>query len=679
MRIKLRLRQLRQSEQTLLIALSVVVGILAGFAAVGFRELVELFTGWVWSGHGSPGAAAAAGAVSPLFILLAPATGGLLVGLLVRHAAAEVKGHGVPEVMEAVALRDGRMRSRLVPLKALASSITIGSGGSAGREGPIVLIGSALGATVGAVSRLPAKFIKILVAAGAAGGIGATFNTPVAGAIFAAEIILGDFGVAHFTPVVIGSVMGTAVSRSFFGDHPTFAIAPEAFQFVSGWELIPYAVLGLLAAGTAILFTKMLSTSTELFDNRLPVPGWARPALGGLLLGALALIVPQVMGVGYDSVEAMLGEQPPWPWSLMILILAAKMVATSLTLGSGGSGGIFSPTLLMGAILGGALGTIVHSIAPASTASSGAYAMVGMGALVAATTHAPLTAVLILFELTANYRIILPLMLACTLATLVATRLSRVSIYTEKLRRRGVVLSRGREVNILRNIPVKDVHLAEAATVSKDASLPSLMALLASSKHSRFFLLDDDGSLAGSIDLVDLRKVIPEQEHLRHLLVAADVATSPVQAVTPEATLNHVMWEFGRSHVDELPVVESEHARHLLGVIRRQDVIARYNREMLKRDMAEEMRRGVEEVGTFATVPLGDRYLLAEIPVPGSLIGCALSESELRTRYRVEVVMIRPRDGGEAVLPAGSYVLDEGDLLLIVGERDAVRNLRELR
>ena len=671
------LRYFRQSDQTLLLSLSVVVGVLAGLSAVGFRELVHLFTQVIWRGTGSP--LEAAQIVPWWFVLLIPAAGGLLVGLLIKYAASEVKGHGVPEVMEAVALREGRMRSRIVPLKALASAITIGSGGSAGREGPIVLIGSALGATIGRISRLPADFLRILVAAGAAGGIGATFNTPVAGAIFAAEIILGDFGVAHFTPVVIGSVMATAVSRSFLGDSPTFAISPEGFQFVSVWELIPYAILGLLAAITAVLFTKILSTTTDIFDDHLSLPDWLRPAVGGLMLGMLALAVPQVMGVGYGTMEDMLSNQHTWPWFFMFLILGAKMLATSMTLGSGGSGGIFSPTLLMGAMLGGGLGSIVHSIAPASTATPGAYAMVGMGALVAATTHAPLTAALMLFELTANYRIILPLMLACTLATLIATRLSSVSIYTEKLKKRGIVLSRGREVNILRKIPVSSVPLAEAATVSKDAPLSSLMALLASSTHSRFFLLDENGILSGSIDLVDLRKVIPDQEHLRHVLVAEDVATSQVHPVTPEDTLNHVMQEFGRSHVDELPVVEGRGSRNLIGVVRRQDVIAPYNREMLKMDMAEEMRRGVEDTASMQTVPLGDRYLLAEIPVPDSMTGMALSESDLRSRHRVEVVMIKPLDGDEAVIPEGSQILNKGDQLLVVGDRDSVRKLKNLK
>lgn len=670
-------RDFGHSDQTLLISLSVVVGVLAGLSAVGFRKMVHLFTQLVWRGMESP--LEAAEIVPWWLVILIPAAGGLLVGLLIRYAASEVKGHGVPEVMEAVALREGRMRLRIVPLKALASAITIGSGGSAGREGPIVLIGSALGSTIGRISKLPADFLRILVAAGAAGGIGATFNTPIAGAIFAAEIILGDFGVAHFTPVVIGSVMATAVSRSFLGDNPTFAISPDGFQFVSVWELIPYAILGLLAAITAVLFTKILATSTDLFDNRLSLPDWLRPAVGGLLLGMLALAVPQVMGVGYGTMENMLSNQHTWPWVFMFLILGAKMLATSLTLGSGGSGGIFSPTLFMGAMLGGGLGSIVHAIAPASTATPGAYAMVGMGALVAATTHAPLTAALMLFELTANYRIILPLMLACSLATLIATRLSSVSIYTEKLKKRGIVLSHGREVNILRNIPVSSVPLAEAATVSKDASLSSLMALLASSTHSRFFLLDENGALSGSIDLVDLRKVIPDQEHLRHVLVAEDVATFQIHPVTPEATLNNVMMEFGRSHVDELPVVDSEGSRNLIGVVRRQDVIARYNREMLKMDMAEEMRRGVEDAASMKTVPLGDRYLLAEIPVPVSMENMALSETELRSRYRVEVVMIKPLDGDEAVIPEGNQILKEGDQLLVVGDRDAVSKLRNLK
>ncbi len=671
-----RLRSLSQNEQTQLIVLSVVIGLLTGFAAVGFRELVDLTTRLFWRGTESPAAIVAD--LAWWRILLLPAGGGLLVGLLTRFAAGEIKGHGVPEVMEAVALREGRLRTRLAPLKALASMITIGTGGSAGREGPIVMIGSALGATMGSISRLPSRYLKILVATGAAGGIGATFNTPIAGAIFAAEVILGDFGVANFTPVIVGSVLGTVVSRTFYGDMPIFPISPGAFEFVSPWELIPYALLGLLAAVTAFGFIRTMSSTTEFFDSRRSLPAWFRPAIGGLLLGALALVAPQVLGVGYDSVQAILGDTHAWPWLIMFGILAAKMVATSLTLGSGGSGGILSPTLLMGALLGGGLGSIVHAIAPASTAGPGAYAMVGMGALLAANTFAPLSAMLMLFELTANYRIILPLMLACGLATLIATRLTKVSIYTEKLWRRGTVLSRGREINVLRNIPVHDCALQPAATTPENTSLPELIRLMASSTHSRIFLLDAEARLSGAIDLQDLHQVIPEQEHLRNVLVAEDIATHPVRTVTPEESLDRVLAEFGRSHVDELPVVETGTEDQLLGVIRRQDVVARYNREILTRDMVAEISRGVEDVSTRTMVPLGDQYLLAELPVPRPLRGTLLQDSQLRTRYRVEVVMIRPRDGGEAVLASGEHLLTAEDLLLVVGEREAVQRLYEL-
>ncbi len=671
-----RFRDFRQSEQTQLIVLSVIVGGLIGFAAAGFRELVDLMTRLLWSGTESP--AVIAPSLPWWRILLVPAAGGLAVGLLIQFVAKEIKGHGVPEVMEALALREGRMRGRLAPLKALGSMITIGTGGSAGREGPIVMIGSSLGATIGAISRIPSRSVKILIAAGAAGGIGATFNTPIAGAIFAAEVILGDFGVANFTPVIIGSVLGTVVCRTIYGDVPTFPMPPHAFTFASPWELIPYALLGLLAAVAAVAFIKSMAAMTDLFESRPAVPQWVRPAAGGLLLGALALAVPQVLGVGYQNAFAILSEETTWPWTLMFLILGAKIIATSLTLGSGGSGGILSPTLLMGALLGGGLGTIVNAVAPFPTAGPGAYAMVGMGAFLAADTFAPLTAVLMLFELTANYRIILPLMLACGLATLIATRLSKVSIYTEKLWRRGTVLSRGREVNILRNIPVRDVGLKPAATVAGHTSLIDLLRLMAASTHSRFFLLDAADRLSGTIDLVDLRQVVPEQEHLRNVLVAEDIATHPVRTVTPDTGLDRVMAEFGRSHVDELPVVETGTDDHLLGVIRRQDVVARYNREILTRDLASEISRGVEEVTTRTMVPLGDRYLLAELPVPPPLRGRLLSESELRTRYRVEVVMIRPRDGGEAVLPHSDHLLTGEDLLLVVGERDAVQHLYEL-
>jgi CIC family chloride channel protein len=677
------LARLRQSDQVALTLLSVLVGVATGYGAVGFRYLIDLFTHLCWNGSSSPSTVAAA---LPFWrVMLMPAAGGVLVGLLIQFVSREVKGHGVPEVMESIALREGRIRLRVVPGKALGSSITIGTGGSAGREGPIVQIGSAIGSVVGRLARMPGGYLRILVASGAAGGISATFNTPVAGAIFAAEVILGDFGVSHFTPVVVGSVMAAAVSRSFYGDQPTFHIPREAFRIESVAEFIPYVLLGLLAALAGILFIRMLTGTVTFFDRRRSLPVWTRPAVGGLVIGLMALIFPQVLGVGYEAIERSLQPGTYGPLGLMLLILLLKMLATSLTLGSGGSGGVLSPSLFIGAMLGGAVGLVVHQLAPGWTADPAAYAMVGMGAVLAATTHAPLMSAIMLFELTGNYQIILPLMLTCTLATLVASRLLGVSIYTSELLRRGVVLSRGREVNLLRSVRVRAVLSDEYSTVDAATPLPMLMTLVAASTHSRFFLVDPEGGLRGAVDLADLRQLIPDQDLLRDVLVAEDVANPAVRAVCPDDDLALVLREFERSGVDDLPVVEGKvngkgegTAARLIGVVRKNDVIARYNREMLKRDMALEVGVGVREAEDLATVPLGDRYLLAEVPVPAAMSGKTLREIGFRTHYGAEVVLVKPHAGGAPEVPQADTRLTEGEVLLVVGEREAIGRLRSL-
>jgi CIC family chloride channel protein len=347
-----------------------------------------------------------------------PAAGGLVVGPLIYFFAREAKGHGVPEVMAAVALRGGVIRSRVVAIKALASAVSIGSGGSVGREGPIVQIGSALGSTLGQILRVPASQMRTIVGCGAAAGVSATFNAPIAGALFAAEVVVGNFGVAQLSPIVISSVVATVVSRFFLGNHPAFPV--PAYELVSPFELFPYMFVGFVAGFVALAFMKALYATEDLFD-RTPIPEYLRAAVGGALVGCIGIAFPNVFGVGYSTISAALASE--LPATLLGALVAAKIVATSITIGSGGSGGIFAPSLFLGAATGGFFGTFIHQWFPESTASSGAYALVTMGAVVAAATHAPITAIIMIFELTQTITIIPPLMAACVVSTLVTTYL----------------------------------------------------------------------------------------------------------------------------------------------------------------------------------------------------------------------------------------------------------------
>ena len=438
------------NEHAIMAILAAIVGLAGGFGAIGFRYLIGFFQ---TVSYGSAGNLLELALSTPwYFRVCIPALGGLVVGPVVYFLAREAKGHGVPEVMEAVTLRSGIIRKRVVFIKCIVSAVCIGTGGSVGREGPIVQIGSAIGSSIGQVLRISADRIRTLVGCGAAAGIAATFNAPIAGSMFALEIILGDFGLATFSPIVISSVAATVVSRHFLGDFPAFIV--PAYELISAWELPLYVILGLFCALVAVAFTTALYGAEDIFD-KLRMPEYLKAVLGGLILGIMGLLFPHILGVGYPAIDLSLMQKLSL-WVLFLLVVF-KILSTSVTIGSGGSGGIFAPSLFLGAMAGGFFGTAVHHIFPEVTASPGAYSIVGMGAVVSGTTHGPLSAILILFEMTGDYKIILPLMIACIVGCLASGQILKDSIYTLKLARRGVNIRAGKEVSVLRSISVKDV------------------------------------------------------------------------------------------------------------------------------------------------------------------------------------------------------------------------------
>jgi CIC family chloride channel protein len=489
-----------QSYHTMMVLLAVLVGLLGGLCAVGFRKFIHLVQvqAWQMPAFTLDGLRAH----PPWQVVLIPAVGGLLVGLITHFFAREARGHGVPEVMEAVMLRGGRIRARVVLAKLVASGLCIGTGGSVGREGPIAQIGSALGSSIGQLMHLGESRLRTLVGCGAAAGIAATFNAPIAGVLFAAEVILKDFAPTQLTPIVISSVAATVVSHHFFEDLPAFII--PSYSLISSWELAIYGILGLVAGLVALLFVKVLYFAEDFFDGPLGrIPRVLQSVIGGLLIGLMALRFPEILGVGYEAIEMALQEN--LLLQTLLLLVLVKIVAVSLTIGSGGSGGIFAPSLMIGAMTGGALGSIAHMIWPASTASSGAYALVGAGAVVAATTHAPLTAFMIISELTGDYKIILPLMISCVLATMLAARLNNASIYTMKLIRRGLDLFKGRSLNVLSHLRASDVMLKPEGLATSQTNLFELLSLFMANQYHSIFVVAEGDRLEGIVNFDDLR------------------------------------------------------------------------------------------------------------------------------------------------------------------------------
>ena len=574
----------RFSENTYLIIISCIVGVSTGLGAVLFRWLILTFRDFFF-GHGIN-----------WLIPLVPMAGGLFVGPIVYFYASEAKGHGVPEVMSAVALKSGVIRARVAVAKAVASAICIGSGGSAGREGPIVQIGAAVGSTVGQLFKLSGDRVKILVGCGAAAGISAIFNAPIAGVIFALEVILGDFTIRTFSPVILSSVLSSVVSRAILRDQPAFIVPP--YQLVSAWEIPLYILLGGFAGIVAVIFTKTLYMSEDFFDHKVKIPGYLKPALGGLLLGFTGLVAvklnyagfallsaPAIFADGYEAVSSVLGGGGIWFTLLALVVL--KILATNLTLGSGNSGGIFAPSLFMGAMAGGLFGIVVHSLFPGVTAHPGAYALVGMAAVVAGTTHATITSILIVFEMTKDYRIMLALMVACVFSTLVARRLLHPSIYSLKLIRRGIRLRGGRDVNLLEVIKVGDIMQRDFKTIPMHTSLHALLRYLEESTETTLPVVTPDGRLYGMISFQDLRTVLTRHE-VDALVIASDIATREIVSITEDENLNQALEKFGIRDFDLLPVVEKGDPTKIKGVIHKSYVISYYNKRLMERMVAEE-------------------------------------------------------------------------------------------
>ena len=467
-------------------------------------------------------------------------------------------------------------------------------------------------------------------------------------------------------------VVATVVSRQHLGDLPAFEIPHYSMEHPG--ELAAYAVLGLLAGLLAILFTRSLHTSEELFE-RLPLPAPLKAMAGGAAVGAIALLAPQVLGVGYEAMNQAL-TQAPGAW-LLVGLLFAKVLAVSLTIGSGGSGGVFAPSLFLGASLGGAVGAVVQVWFPGA-APPGAYALVGMGAVVAAATHAPITAIMILFELTTDYKIILPLMISCIIGTLVMTRLHGDSIYTIKLRRRGVNIRDGQDVDLLRRIPVREVMRAEMATAAPQDPLLPLLQRLYHGQENCVYVVDAEGRLTGVIALNQLRSVLEDIGLVQNLLLAEDVALAEWPSAKAGDTLDLVLRRLDQGYRDELPVVDQ---RRLVGVVHVADVLERYRSEVFKHQMAETLASSMQGASSEEVVSrrVGD-FLMAEVDAPVALLGRTLVEADFRARHGVNVLLVKPHapPGSSPAprAPEAGYRFQDGDRLVVFGPARAVTALR---
>lgn len=650
-----------------IIILSIVIGALAGFGAYGVSKLIGLIQSVSWKGVTD--FLEIKQYVSSLYILLIPAIGGLIVGPIIFKGAREAKGHGVPEVMESVFLKGGVIRKRVAFIKALASSITIGTGGPVGREGPIVQIGSSIASSIGQIFQIKENELKVLVGAGAAAGISAAFNAPIAGALFATEIILGNFAITSFAPIIVASVMGNLVFISIEGSKPIFSV--PVYSLNSGWELIFYLILGIVCGIVGILFIKILYYCEKKWLD-LKLNEMIKPFFGGIIIGAIAIFYPHIMGSGYTAIDlALKGNLVLWTALLLILI---KIFATSTSLSSGGSGGIFAPSLFMGAYAGFIVGSLFNYLFPSLGITPGAYALVGMGGVVSSAIHGPLTAIIIIFELTGDYNIILPLMITCIIASLLSEVFNEYSIYTLKLKLKGILFKQGVEVNILKRIKVSEIIKSDFAVVNKNAPLKKLIGKVMEKNINIFHVVDEADKHIGIITLSNLKIAIGEKDIFEGFLLVEDIY-EPIEAISEQDSLEKAMTVFGRNDVNELPVLKNG---ELIGVVKRTDLIETYNQEIKSIEAKSSFLAKIKFSENTEVKKISDEYFLKDLSAPSFCWGKTLKELNLRTEYGVELLNVKQKSPFVTIpLPYGNFKIKKGDTLMVAGSLESIKNFEE--
>ena len=566
-------------------------------------------------------------------------------------------------------------RSRVRPSigRVLSSVAVISTGGSEGREGPIVQIGAALASSLSRRLKLSPERVRILTACGMAAGIAGAYNTPIAATLFVLEVVVGCFSMTLFGPAVVSAVTSTIVVRFILGDEPVYHVAP--FSLRSAFELAAFAVIGLAAGPCSALFAWALKEAKRLFaSTKLSLP--ATMAIGGAIVGVLGIFLPEVWGNGFEANNRILRGNPTLLFLVMLFV--GKILATSATIGSGGVGGVFTPTLLVGACLGGAVAQIVHVAFPGFDAPVGGYALLGMGGLMAGITRAPLLAMIMIFELTQNTAVLLPMMIVSVLAVVSARAFQEDSIYIQSLRSAGIVWEKTPEATMLSSLRVSDIMREDVKLIPRTTPLPEILKVFLQNRALYLYVGDEEGRLLGVIDLHDVKDILHEQD-LSSVVIAEDLV-SEIPFVTPSEPLTSVNEKLWFRDLGQLPVVESPETRRFLGIVTRRDLLGAFDREVLQHNRllarVRTIGEGNEEMDYFE---LPEKHRLVELPVPRSLEGKTVAESGLRNRFGVSVLAVKrqTRDGSQRrFVPGPEDRLQPRDVLIVLGTDDAIANLK---
>lgn len=661
--MKFGLDRFQPSESMILGALAVVVGLTSAAGVWLFKRMIDLVHQLAFEQIG--------GALQPLggwVVLLLPISGGLIVGLLLHFLVGEERYHGVAGIMEAVALVGGRLRYSRVPAKAAAAAISIGSGASVGPEDPSVQIGANLGSMFSQMLHLSDERMRALVAAGAASGVAAAFNAPIAGVFFALEIILGEISGSALGVVVLASVISSVFTQAVAGAEPAFHV--PAYAFNSAWELPLYLALGLLSGPISALYIRLLYAAQDFFHLRVKIQRWLKPAFAGLMVGLVGIFLPQVFGIGYDTIGKILNGEN-LGIVLLLGVMAAKLVLTPASIAGGFPGGVFAPSLVIGATLGGAFGQAVSQLFPQLNIIPAAFAMVGMAAVLAGAVHAPLTAILLLFEMTRDYRIILPLMFAVVVSLLISERLQRDSVYTQSLTRKDIRLERGRDVDVMESVQVGDVMLHDTFALPLDFPVKDLADHFLQTGRHGFAVVHPDGSLYGIVSVEDYRRALTGEFGSLEQLTVRAIATRDLVTIFPDESVGMALRRMSPRDLSRLPVVSRENPGHLLGMVRRSDIVRAYDVALSRRAA---LRHRIQKARLDAVTP--EHVNIFEVLVQSGSICDGKHMKDIS--WPIDSLVASLKRGRQSLIPHGDTILKAGDVLVVVAEGSALETVQAL-
>lgn len=674
--VEFKLRNLSFPDYSIFSIYAVIIGVAAGLSAVLFHNSIDYFNKLFFEKSASGLFFLGAG-----FVIIIPLMGMLIQAIMIKAFPEIAKRKGVSEVIKAVAVRGGYIPLRTTVFHFIAPVICIGSGGTVGPEGPAAQIGGGVASKISTLAGLSDSRVRIFTAAGAGAAISAIFNTPLGGVFFALEIILlNDFQSPTFSALILASVTASAISRIFIGNESVFIFSSAKINDYS--TLYLFAILGLFSGVFSILFIKYSNLVSIFFKNlfnRKKLPQWVAMSSVGLLVGISGYFYQEILGIGYNAINEILNDKIIW--NAVAILLVLKFLLVPLILHSGGFGGVFAPSLFMGASFGYLFAIALHYFFGVHVNIT-TFVLVSMGAMLGGINTIPISAILIIFEMTKDYSFILPLMLAVIISTTLVQITLKGSIHLKHLTEQGFQVNKGRDSNILKSLSVSDVDLDKIELISEDTPLPKLISKLIDSPNHSFYTINPENKITGIISESEIRPIITEYDHLKTVLVANDVAKKEIISVQPEDNLDYVLNLFAKYDLDQLPVLDPKENNKVLGGINRQKVLEIYNKESLKINLVDGISNELKTLTKTEPTKLGENVSLMEISIPSEFIGKTLKDLDLRKRHNIEVLMIKKQQGffesenerskTPLEIPNADYKFEESDSIIIFGENESI-------